>query len=80
MHKLCVGNSFLTMNRKKEWCMVRLNTLYQHKVKGWQSKQVIYQIPPSIGETIIIEKAYYKIVNIMHYAEDGSVEVIANAE
>jgi len=49
-------------------------------VKGWQSKQIIFQIPPSIGETIIIDKAYYKIVNIMHYAEDGSVEVVANAE
>lgn len=60
--------------------MLRLNTLYQHKVKGWQSKQVIYQIPPSIGETIVIEKAYYKIVNIIHYSEGGSVEVIADTE
>lgn len=60
--------------------MVRLNTLYQHKVKGWQSKQVIYQIPPSIGETIVIEKAYYKIVNIIHYSEEGCVEVIADIE
>ncbi|PAD86953.1 hypothetical protein CHH55_15955 [Niallia circulans] len=60
--------------------MVRLNTLYQHKVKSWQSKQVIYQIPPSIGETIVIEKAYYKIVNIIHYSEEGSVEVIADTE
>ena len=60
--------------------MVRLNTLYQHKVKGWQSKQVIYQIPPSIGETIVIEKVYYKIVNIIHYSEEGSLEVIADTE
>jgi len=68
------------INRKRRLVMVRLNTLFQHKVKGWQSKQIIFQIPPSIGETIIIDKAYYKIVNIMHYAEDGSVEVVANAE
>ncbi len=60
--------------------LVRLNTLYQDKERGWQSKQIIFQTAPSIGETIKIDKKFYKITNIIHYAEDGSLEVIAQAE
>jgi hypothetical protein len=60
--------------------LVRLNTLYQDKERGWQSKQIIFQTAPSIGETIKINKKFYKITNIIHYAEDGSLEVIAQAE
>lgn len=60
--------------------LVRLNTLYQDKGKGWQSKQIIFQIAPSIGETIKIDKSFYKITNIIHHAEDGSLEVIAQAD
>lgn len=60
--------------------MVRLNTLYHHKSKGWQSKQILYQIPPSIGETVKIDKVHYKIINIIHYAEDGMLEIVAQSE
>jgi len=60
--------------------LVRLNTLYQDKERGWQSKQIIFQTSPSIGETIKIDKKFYKITNIIHYAEDSSLEVIAQAE